>query len=377
MLKRVLKVLLILFIVIIVFAGGFILTLQIFEYNPPSVESLTVEGNRTDEGVNRVLLDTTYKIMTFNIGYASLSATEDFVMDGGTKGRMDSLAEVETNIAGISQILTDAEADFYFLQEVDVDSDRSYNTKQYQIFSDLLAMPITLGYNYRCLFVPFPFQIGQMMGSVNSGIMTAANFPVASAERHQLPGSFSWPLRLANLKRCLVITRLPIAGSDRELILINVHLSAYDDGTMRIQEMAALRELAEAEYAEGNYVIIGGDFNQTFPGGVVTPGTEDQPPVYKYPLKDPGFWQAFEMDADWVTDHGWQFGIDLDDDNPTCRLLHQAYDSLNHENNQYYLIDGFIVSPNVEIVGQVEIVEQDFRFSDHNPVVMNFSLKTN
>jgi hypothetical protein len=145
MLKRVLKVLLILFIVIIVFAGGFILTLQIFEYNPPSVESLTVEGNRTDEGVNRVLLDTTYKIMTFNIGYASLSATEDFVMDGGTKGRMDSLAEVETNIAGISQILTDAEADFYFLQEVDVDSDRSYNTKQYQIFSDLLAMPITLG----------------------------------------------------------------------------------------------------------------------------------------------------------------------------------------------------------------------------------------
>ncbi|HRY78034.1 MAG TPA: hypothetical protein P5154_04645, partial [Candidatus Izemoplasmatales bacterium] len=84
MLKRLLKVVLILFIVIVVFAGGFILTLQIFEYNPQAVETLTVENNLTDEGVNRVRLDTSYKIMTFNIGYASLSATEDFVMDGGT-----------------------------------------------------------------------------------------------------------------------------------------------------------------------------------------------------------------------------------------------------------------------------------------------------
>lgn len=375
MLKRLLKVILILFIAMVVFAGGFVLTLQIFEYNPQDVETLMVENNLADEGVNRVRLDTSYKIMTFNIGYASLSATEDFVMDGGTKGRMDSASEVEANITGISQILTDADADFYLLQEVDVDSDRSYNTRQYQTFSDLLAMPVTLGYNYRCLFVPFPLQIGQMMGSVNSGIMTATGFPVESSERHQLPGSFSWPLRLANLKRCMVVTRLPISGSDLELVMINVHLSAYDDGTMRIQEMAALRELAETEYANGNYVVIGGDFNQTFPGAVVSPGTEDQLPEYKYPLKDPELWQAFEMDADWVTDQGWGFGIDLDDDNPTCRLLNQAYDSLNRENNQYYLIDGFIVSPNVEIVGEVEIVEQDFLYSDHNPVVMTFSLK--
>jgi endonuclease/exonuclease/phosphatase family metal-dependent hydrolase len=351
------------------------LTLQIFEYNPEAVETLTIEGNIADEGANRVHLDTSYKIMTFNIGYASLSATEDFVMDGGTKGRMDTSAEVDANILGISQILTDADADFYFIQEVDVDSDRSYNTKQYETFSDLLDMPATLGYNYRCLFVPFPFQIGQMMGSVNSGIMTATGFPVTSAERHQLPGSFSWPLRLANLKRCMVVTRLAIDGSDKELVLINVHLSAYDDGTMRIQEMAALRELAEAEYADGNFVIIGGDFNQTFPGAVTSPGSAEDSPVYKYPLKDPDFWEAFEMDADWVEESGWQFGIDLDDDDPTCRLLHQAYDSLHRENNQYYLIDGFIVSPNVEIIGEVEIVEQDFQYSDHNPVLMTVSLK--
>jgi len=295
-------------------------------------------------------------------------------MDGGEKGRMDTLEEVEANIAGISQILSDAAADFYLIQEVDVDSDRSYNTLQYATFSDLLDMPTTLGYNYRCLFVPFPFQIGQMMGSVNSGIMTSADFFVSSAERIQLPGTFSWPLRLANLKRCMTVTRLPISGSDKELVLINVHLSAYDDGTMRVQEMQALSELAQAEYADGNYVVIGGDFNQTFPGAVVSSETETASAVYKYPLNDPTYWEAFEMDADWVTDHGWSFGIDLDDEDPTCRLLHQAYDAANRANNQYYLIDGFILSPNVEIVGEAEIIDQDFLYSDHNPVVVEFRL---
>jgi endonuclease/exonuclease/phosphatase family metal-dependent hydrolase len=209
------------------------------------------------------------------------------------------------------------------------------------------------------------------MGNVQSGIATASGFYVETAERHQLPGSFSWPLKLANLKRCMTVSRLPIDGSDQYLVLINVHLSAYDDGTMRVQEMAALRALAEAEYALGNYVVIGGDFNQTFPAAVVTPSTETTPAVYLYELKDPALWQAFEMNADWVTDNGWQFGIDLD--TPTCRLLDKAYDSVNHASNQYYLIDGYIVSPNVQIL-DVSAVDQDFLYSDHNPVTMEFLL---
>lgn len=367
MLKRILRLFLALFVVVLVLAVGFVVTLQIFEYRPADVETLDVSGNLEDLPANRVTLETEIKFMTFNTGYASLSATEDFVMDGGKKGRMDSKAEVEANILGISQILTAASADIYLLQEVDVESDRSYNTRQYDAYTDLLGMPSTLGYNYRCLFVPFPFQIGQMMGNVDSGIMTTTGFFVSSAERHQLPGSFSWPLRLANLKRCMTVTKLAISGSDKFLVVINVHLSAYDDGTMRIQEMQALRDLALQEYADGNYVVIGGDFNQTFPDGMV--GDD-----YKYPLNDPNYWEAFEMDAQWVYDNGWSFGVDTAADHPTCRLLNQPYDTLNRENNQYYMIDGYIVSPNVEIVGSVQIVNQDFLYSDHNPVVMTVIL---
>jgi endonuclease/exonuclease/phosphatase family metal-dependent hydrolase len=372
MIKRIFKILLILVVVVVTFAVGFIVTLQIFEYNPADIESLEITNNQTDTDTNYVDLNQTIKIMTFNTGYASLSETEDFVMDGGTKGRMDSAAEVEANITGISNILTTAAADIYLLQEVDVNSDRSYNTLQYQTYTDLLNFPVTLGYNYRCIFVPFPFQIGQMMGDVNSGIMTATNFFVASAARHQLPGEFSWPLKLANLKRCMTVTVLPIKDSNQNLVIINVHLSAYDEGDMRAQEMTAVKDYAMAQYTLGNYVIIGGDFNQTFPEAVVTPATSTTSPVYAYPLT-PGFWEAYEMDATWVTDNGWDFGVDLDPFNPTCRLLNHPYDTTTWENNQYYVVDGFIVSPNVTIISE-EIVEQDFEFSDHNPVVIEITL---
>ncbi len=371
--KKVFKVLLLLVVFVLVLAVGFILTLQLFEYRPKDLTDLEIVDNLADEETNYISLDETIRILTFNTGYASLSETEDFAMDGGTKGRMDSAIEVETNIDGISQILTLALADIYLLQEVDVDSDRSYNTLQYADYQDLLSLPNTLGYNYRCIFVPFPFTFGQMMGSVNSGIVSFIDYYVSESVRHQLPGSFSWPISLANLKRCVVVSRLPIAGSDKEFIVINVHLSAYDDGTMRLQEMEALKTIVSTEFEAGNYVLVGGDFNQTFPNAVTVTDNLDGTESYDYlfALKDPNYWQAFPMENDWFIENGFQFGTDLT--TPTCRLLNQALDTVVDENNQYYYIDGFIASSNIEIENVITL-QENFKYSDHNPVQIEIKL---
>lgn len=369
MLKRILKIFLVFVISIISFAVLFIVTLQVFEYRPADETLLNIENNLDNIPSNQVKLSTPIKITTFNIGYASLSETEDFVMDGGEKGRMDSKELVEANLLGIENIITDSNADIYLLQEVDYKSNRSYNTLQFNYISNLVNMPVTLGYNYRCIFVPFPFQFGQMMGTVNSGIMTATGFYVEEATRIQLPGSFSWPLRLANLKRCAVISRLPIAGSDKYLVVINVHLSAYDDGTMRIQEINALQELMQGEYELGNYVIVGGDFNQTFPNAYTK--NNDGGYDYLYELKDENYWQAFGLDNTWFDDNHWQFANDIT--KPTCRLLHQPYDTENLNSNQYYSIDGFIVSANVQIQS-VMTRDENFKYSDHNPVELIVNL---
>ncbi|MBU0997071.1 MAG: endonuclease [Firmicutes bacterium] len=372
MIKKILKILLLLISVVLVFAIGFVLTLQVTEYNPEDSIELTIENNLSDVESSYVTLDTTIRVLTFNTGYASLSETEDFVMDGGVKGRMDSLEEVEANIDGITDIMTSSNADIYLLQEVDQISDRSYDTDQYSIYQDALQMPITIGYNYRVLFVPFPFELGQMMGNVNSGIVTMANYHVDSATRVQLPGSFSWPLRLANLKRCIVVSRFSIQGSDKEFIVINAHLSAYDDGTMRLQEMEAVKSILTEETNQGNYVLLGGDFNQTFPDAVEVTGSGDSIAYdYHYSLKDPLYWQAFPMEEDWFLDNGFQFGVDIT--TPTCRLLNRPLDLVNEDNNQYYVIDGFIVSSNITIE-LVQTLDEGFQYSDHNPVLIEIRL---
>lgn len=361
--KRFLKIIMIFFVTVIVLALGFVLTLWAFEYRPDDVTVLNVTDNPTDEATNYIDTLNPITLLTFNIGYASLSATEDFVMDGGEKGRMDSKEEVAENLDGIASILENNPADIYLMQEVDVDSNRSYNINQLIYFQDALGKSSVLAYNYRCIFVPFPLSFSQMMGKVNSGIVTFSDYFAESAERHQLPGSFSWPLRLANLKRAMLITKYPIKDSDKFVTVINVHLSAYDDGTMRLEEMEALKAIMLSEYSQGNYVIVGGDFNQTFPDAMTI--IDETTKEYLYPLNNPEYWEAFPMDGDWFDDNNFQFGIDTT--TPTCRLLHQPYDNINLENNQYYVIDGFIVSANIEI-NSVETLDENFAFSDHNPV---------
>lgn len=372
--KRIARILLIFLIVVLALGATFVLTLQAFEYRPKDSTSLTIETN-TEATLSKIELNQTVRILTFNIGYASLSHTEDFAMDGGVKGRMDSLELVEANLQGIRDLMVAQSADIYLIQEVDEGSSRSYQTLQYTMFKD--AFPThsaSLGYNFRVLFVPFPLRLSQMMGKVNSGIVSLISFQVDQADRIQLPGEFSWPIRLANLKRCLVVSRLPIEGSDKQLVIVNAHLSAYDNGEMRALETAKLREILETETALGNYVVVGGDFNQTFPGAYSIVDTPEGPVTnYFHELKDQTLWEAFGLDGTWFLEQGFQFGHHPDFAVPTCRLLHQPYDRIDVENNQYYYIDGFLVSPGIEIE-RVEVLDLDFEYSDHNPVVMEFKL---
>lgn len=362
--KKYFKIFLIFITTIIVFAFGFILTLHLFEFSPEETTDLSISNS--DQFTQTISINTQITILTFNTGYASLSQTEDFVMDGGEKAKMDSKDEVEDNIDGIKSILSRESADIYLLQEVDTDSKRSYNINQYDIYKELIGSPSAFAYNYRSIFVPFPLNPSQMMGKVNSGITTFSSYETTEATRIQLPGSFPWPVRLANLKRALLITRHPIENSTSELVVINVHLSAYDDGSMRKQEMEALQAIMLEEYELGNYVVVGGDFNQSFPEALseynsLTDYQYNEP----YDLIQKDLWEAFPLDPLWFNNN--QFDLVVDASTPTCRLLHQPYDTVNLNNNQYYLIDGFIVSDNIQI-DDVETIDEDFKYSDHNPV---------
>ena len=362
---KLIKIISKLLILILILAGLFVGTLTVFEYKPKDLEKVDIV-NQQQETIN---LDQIYQIMTFNIGYAGLGEDEDFVMDGGEKGRADSKEIVQAYFDGIQNLLTSYPSDFYLLQEVDQKARRSYEINQVEGIMNTLGDEYSSQYalNFKSIFVPFPLSLTDYIGQVESGIQTLTRFEGIETYRHQFPGSFSWPLRVANLKRAMMVSSFEINGSDKQLIIVNLHMSAYDsDGSLRDQEMAYLKTFLEEQKTLGNYVVVGGDFNQTFPeaDGI-------------FPV-DFNLYEAFTIEDDFLPE-GYRFEIDLSQ--PTCRLLNQPYVK-GSPGTQYYLIDGFIVSDNIDLSAisldygyHVMTIHHEFLYSDHNPVIMRFKLR--
>lgn len=338
---------------VLLFLAGILLLaliwLTIREYRPEAEETLAVPSGSETPAPGSSL-----EILTFNTGYAGLDKTQDFFMDGGSQVQPDSRQEVEENLQGIAGILKEHPADVYFLQEVDLDSKRSYRIDQQAYYQENLDLPGVFACNFKCDFIPYPLP---PIGKVESGILTMTDLAVSSASRISLPESFSWPVKTCNLKRCMLETRIPLTGTDRELVLINFHLEAYDSGEGKIRQSQMLAEKLQKEYEAGNYVIAGGDFNQTFEG------------IDKYPLKDTDNWAPGVIGEDSLPEH---FSFAVDDSYPTCRLLNEPY-SGSFDTAQVYVLDGFLVSDNIK-VNQVSVINTDFAYTDHQPVRLEVRL---
>lgn len=329
-------------------AGVLLGFLTIAEYRPKDREGLQINGE--GGGVLPAPL-TSLKILSWNIGFASLDATMDFVMDGGARVRPPQDTNVKTNIENIRQLVSRSSWDAVLIQEVDVRSHRSYNLNQVEYLTGDYGGSWAFGYNFKAVFVPFPFP--EFMGPVKSGILNMHRFTPREAVRINLPSPFVWPVRTAQLKRCLLAEWIPVAGSDKELVLVNLHLEAYSSESGRDAQMRILIDFLNAEYAKGNYCIAGGDFNQNFP---------DIDPVL-FRVKNGDHFVPGALKADMLQD-GWRFVTDTQ--TPSSRLLNKPY-SGSYEDTELHVIDGFILSPNVRLES-VKTLADGFKYSDHHPV---------
>lgn len=336
----------------------FILWLTVTEYRPDAVEEVPVNDGYQMEDARPLSTGDSLNILSLNTGYGGLGKDSDFFMDGGT-GVKPEQSRVLENLGGILDLLLEQNADIYLLQEVDTDSTRTYTYDQSLTYLTHLGQNApfsgTYALNYSCNFVPYPWP---PIGKVHSGVQTMSTYAIDNARRIALPCPFSWPVSAANLKRCLLVSYVPLENSDKQLVLVNLHLEAYDDGAGKAAQTQMLMEFLTSEYEKGNYVIAGGDFNQTFPGALDV-----------FPIKNADLWTPGVLEADMLPD-GWQFAYDLT--TPSCRLLNQPYDP-DSEHTQYYVIDGFILSPNVELKS-VETLDEQFTYTDHNPVRLEVTL---
>jgi len=341
-------------LILILAIGSLLGVLTLTEYKPGNIEKLTLKGQAFDE----VNLSKEIKLLSWNVGYCNLGASADFFMDGGTKVVSQTKEEMDANIDKITEKIKEVDADVTLLQEVDRKSYRSYNVDEEDIFSTSFSDRLSsFAYNHKVMFIPYPIP---PLRNVAAGLMSLSGLKIESAERISLPSPFKWPSSTCNLKRCLLVERLPISGSDKKLVVINLHLEAYDDGSGREAQNQYLVEIMEKEYEAGNYVIVGGDFNQTF----------SDVDVSKYEVGAEGVWRPGVFDTTRVMQN---FNTYMDASVPTCRSLDRAYDK-DDKNFQFYVIDGFIVSNNVEVVS-AKTIGLGFENSDHNPVEMVVKLK--
>ncbi|MBP3897403.1 MAG: endonuclease/exonuclease/phosphatase family protein [Mogibacterium sp.] len=342
----------VLLIAVLLFAGliGF---LSATEYKPADSEEIAAEGEASEE----LAPGDEFSVMSWNIGYGALGDNADFFMDGGKSVKTADKERVMSNMDDIIEESSSLVPDIMFFQEADKDSSRSNHINEYAMLQDTFQEYCSsFANNFKVAFLPYPVP---PIGKVDSGIATFSSYPVSGAERIQLPIPFSWPVRMANLKRCVLISRVPLKGTDKELVLVNLHLEAYDDGEGKKAQTAMLAEIMQAEKEKGNYVIAGGDFNQTFSSADIS----------SYVVK-PDNWQAGLLDESEFAE-GWQFM--MNEKVPSCRSLIEPYADADKDDFQYYLIDGFIVSDNIKVTS-VENQNLGFTASDHNPVYMKLQL---
>lgn len=290
----------------------------------------------------------TITMLLWNIGYGGLGDDMDFFMDGGEKS-VTSKARTRENVDSIKSFLSQYNSvDFILLQEVDSISKRNYDINLYgEICSQMKDFYAYYAVNYQSSFVPIPLK--SPIGQVKSGLLTLSKYKSTIARRISLPSEKSYPVRLFHLKRALLYSEFALEGGDK-ISIINVHNSAFDDGTARGKEMEAIKQLIDTT----KNFIVAGDWNSTPPNYKAS--REERENEYFSPVAIEE--NTFGMEV--------VFAVD-----PTSKSARYNYEPYRANHTTTTLIDFAISSTNIRAI-EVEIIDLGFKNSDHNPVFYKF-----
>ncbi|MBR7188692.1 MAG: endonuclease/exonuclease/phosphatase family protein [Clostridia bacterium] len=357
--KKVWKGLAILLAAAVVVVGGYLAYVFITYYRLPDmiygVNDEYYKDALPPELDGRRSLD----IVTWNLGFGAYSADYSFFMDGGTESRAYSKEAVLKNIGHALDVLEAESPDFMLLQEIDTNSTRSYHVNEAELIRERFDRQVYFAQNYDSPYLFYP--ILRPHGASLSGLMTLSDEYISKRLRRSLPIESGF-MKFLDLDRCYSKSYIEVEGTDRQLILYNLHLSAYtSDGTIATEQLKLLCADMLEEYRSGNYCVAGGDFNKDVLG--------NSGEVFGVNLD--GLTWAQPIEADLVPE-GLQLVRSLDADNPvpSCRNADGPYvpgESL------VLTVDGFIVSDNVT-VEDCRVIDEGFACSDHNPVKMTFTL---
>lgn len=364
--KRTLQIICAIIVALAAAVGAYVAYVALSYSRIPDNEQISVEGTAA---MGKLEKGASYRALTFNIGFGAYTPDYTFFMDEGamedgsaTVGEHATCVSEQsakgTTAASVS-LAKQLDADFTLLQETDRDSDRSYHVDQAGAFEQAFeGCSSVYTPNLHTAWLAYP--LTDPIGSMNGGLLTLSKYEVKDAVRRSYPISESFPDKFFDLDRCFELMRIPVSGSEHELVLINSHMSAYDaGGEFRTKQLALIGSVMEEEARKGNWVIAGGDWNHALCGSEALYPSKQQTPSWLAVLSDDDLPEGFSVVK------AKNIGSVA-----SCRD-----DDIAYEKGVTYTstVDGFIVSSNVEAVATN--IDNGFKSSDHNPVLLDFKLK--
>ncbi len=285
----------------------------------------------------------TLKVMTYNIGYLS-GMTNNLPVE-----RTELL--FKENLRRAKKIIRQHQPDFIGFQEIDFGSSRSYEYQQLKKIGKPLNYHMgAKAINWDKYYVPFPywpikFQFGKML----SGQAVLSKMQIVNNELLVLDKPLGAPFyyKAFYLDRLIQITKVKI--NDDELIILNVHLEAFDRET-REQQAEYLLEVFH-EYASDYPVLLIGDFNSPPP---FAKGVSDVEKTISIFMNDDNIGEAISKE-DYLLNEADYFTFNTAD--PYERL-----DYIFFNKDRIQKIDG-------------DVLREAGDISDHFPVWMRFRIR--
>jgi endonuclease/exonuclease/phosphatase family metal-dependent hydrolase len=224
-----------------------------------NVEDATMYSK--DLKVTAPLPDSTIKVMTWNIRFGI--GRQPWFGDACGNNTVFKKEEVMPGLEAIVARINEIKPDILFLQECDIQSNRTAYINELQYILDHTY------FNYAA-YVPewkSEFIPSDGLGRLEMGQVILSPWPITDAKRYNLAtrGDQADIVNYFYLHSCIVSGRVKIPGF-KEIPLLNIHASAFATDDTKKKHFEEFKSKMDELDAAGEYFIAGGDLNELPPG---------------------------------------------------------------------------------------------------------------
>lgn len=326
--KRILNPLTFILLLVVVVIFGFY-----FWASSPIYPESDYAQIKTNDYPSKKNNDSTFTIITYNIGYLS----------GMTNNLPVAIPKslIDENLKTVINQFKKYNAQIIALQEIDYAANRSYDIDQENEIAKTGYNYVARAVNWDKKYLPFPeFPISTQYGRILSGQSVLSQYKIQDQKRIELVRNPNNPFYYDKfyIDRLAQIVEIKIL--DKKLIVINVHLEAYDQETRKKQTKKVIEIFNQ--YVNDYPTLLVGDFNSDikFENASIKPLFE-LPRIKSAVSPNEVYPKTFSSD------------------NPTVRLDYIFYNSNC-----------------IEFIGG-KVLTEFKQASDHLPLLMKFKFKNN